>query len=221
LDLLKGTSYLEIGVNRGVTFHGVRAANKVAVDPEFLFNIEEAKVNNPGCTYCSATSDDYFLKHYTGEVFDVAYLDGLHTFEQTLRDLMNVVGVMNPKGIIVIDDVHPTSYAASLRSLDKFGPLKTLTNDLADMSWMGDVYKLVWFIDSFMPAYTYRCVEENHGQLVMWRKHREVGTAGDRLVSDISVLSYVDMMLNRQVFNIKPFEQIMNDARRDLELDAG
>ena len=41
------------------------------------------------------------------------FLDGLHTFAQTYRDLINAFKVC-PDGVILIDDTRPPSYLASL-----------------------------------------------------------------------------------------------------------
>jgi hypothetical protein len=41
-----------------------------------------------------------------------------------------------------------------------------------DLSWMGDVYRLVFFIQSFFQQYRYATIQDNHGQLVVWRDRR-------------------------------------------------
>lgn len=87
LSLYPDPHYLEVGVSRGATFHAVEAAQKVAVDPSFRFDIEAAAAEHPGATYFALTSDAYFGDVAgTGTRFDVIYLDGMHTVEQTLRD---------------------------------------------------------------------------------------------------------------------------------------
>ena len=58
LQAVEGGSYLEIGVNRGVTFHEVSVPYKVAVDPQFLFDYAEAERTNKGAEYHQTTSDD-------------------------------------------------------------------------------------------------------------------------------------------------------------------
>ncbi|WP_128565830.1 class I SAM-dependent methyltransferase [Methylobacterium crusticola] len=209
-------AYLEVGVNRGVTFHNVSAAVKVAVDPHFLFDVADAELKNQNATYRQITSDAYFLDTDRRDRFDVIFLDGLHTVEQTLRDLMNATEVLKDPGIIIIDDVIPSSYAASLPSIPDAEMVKAFLND-QDASWMGDVYRLVWFIDTFMPTYTYRCVEENHGQLIMWRHSREASNRSYSL-SEIGSLSFCEMIKHRETFNIKPMVEILNEIRGNLML---
>ena len=40
---------------------------------------------------------------------DLVYLDGLHTFEQTYRDLCNTLMHAHPATVILVDDTVPTS----------------------------------------------------------------------------------------------------------------
>ena len=43
-----------------MTFHNVRAAEKVAVDPRFVFDLEAARAENREARYHEVTSDHYF-----------------------------------------------------------------------------------------------------------------------------------------------------------------
>lgn len=121
LNLYSNPSYLEVGVNHGITFHAITAARKVAVDPKFNFDVPQARLRPGGATsdYHEVPSDDYFANRPAGDMFDVIFLDGLHTFDQTLRDLLNAMTCLKPTGAIVIDDVTPSSYAASLPTMEK------------------------------------------------------------------------------------------------------
>src|SRR5690606_26031789 len=110
LALHADPAYLEIGVYRGETFHEVRASRKVAVDPKFAIDASERL---DGSDYVERTSDDFFRD--CRDTFDVIYLDGLHTFEQTLRDLLNSCERLSRDGVILIDDILPSCYPASLR----------------------------------------------------------------------------------------------------------
>ena len=97
VDLYERPRYLEVGVYSAETFGAVRAAEKVAVDPAFRFDIGAAAAADPTARFHPVPSDDYFLRRLApGEVFDVVFLDGLHTFEQTLRDLMNTLACTRP-----------------------------------------------------------------------------------------------------------------------------
>jgi len=64
-------SYLEIGVRvPSENFDKINSETKESVDPD----------PKGFCTYIM-TSDDYFLNHAQGKMYDVIFVDGLHTAE--------------------------------------------------------------------------------------------------------------------------------------------
>jgi len=63
-----------------------------------------------------ASYDFLYVSRLHGETFDVISIHGLRPFEQALHDLLNAVAVLRPNGLIVIDDVLPSSQDAALRS---------------------------------------------------------------------------------------------------------
>lgn len=217
LDCFEKPAYLEVGVFRGQTFHKLEAAHKVAVDPNFRFDVDAARTENSNAQYHGVPSDEYFAGA-EGSLFDVIFLDGLHTFEQTLRDLTNAVAHLVDGGVVIIDDVKPSSYGASLPELDKIRLVKAVLEE-KDYSWMGDVYRLVYFIDTFMPAYSYATVEENHGQLVMWRAARH--PVPYRSVESVSRKSFSDLLHEIEVLRLKPLAQILRDAQLSAVLPHG
>lgn len=213
LDFYPDAAYLEIGVENGTTFHQLRAARKVAVDPRFQF---PASDREPGTAYYELTSDEYFkgLDRDTPK-FDVIYLDGLHIFEQTLRDLLAAMNHLAADGVIVIDDVVPNSYHAALPSIPQFEALAAVAAN-GDTSWMGDVFKMAFFIETFMPAFRYATVADNHGQIVMWRGRRMEGYDAGRTVEAVSRLEFKDTILSAAAFRKMPFDAIVAEARMDL-----
>lgn len=210
LDRFTEPSYLEIGVDQGVTFDALKAARKVAVDPRFAFDVATARANpaNAACEYHEMTSDDYFLQvRQPEDLFDLIFVDGLHTFDQTLKDLLNATAATKPDGIIIVDDVIPNTYAASLPDLDLSRRFWSATNN-PDGSWMGDVFRLVFFVRSYMPFFRYATVAENHGQMIMW--HANSPSPGSILpVEQISRLQFPEVVLQREVFNLRPFADIV------------
>ncbi len=209
LGLFESPRYLEVGVHSGETFHAVRAAEKVAVDPAFRFDIAAAAAADPTARFHPVTSDDYFLTVCPeDERFDVAFLDGLHTFEQTLRDLMNALARTRPDSVIVIDDVLPSGAAAAIRDHDEFLRLHAAVPGTPD-AWMGDVYRLVWFIAVFMPMWSYATVAENHGQLVLWRAPR-TQAAAEMTVGAVSRVSYPNVVLTPEMFRVTPFAEVLS-----------
>ena len=206
LDRFEKPHYLEVGVERGLTFHALNAARKVAVDPVFQFDKEQAKRDQPHAEYCETTSDQFFSECKIEEKFDVIYLDGLDTFEQTLRVLMNSLSHIKDNSIIIVDDIFPSSLAAAMPSYREFKIVyRHMKPDQG--GWMGDVYKLVMFVEAFMPAWEYSCTEEGHGQLVMW--HAPRATTRERLITEIGTAGFDRAIIERAAFKFAPFEQIL------------
>lgn len=212
LDLFDQPSYLEIGVNAGLTFHGVRAAQKVAVDPAFTFDHELEASRRPDSRYHQVESDTYFLTLARREdVFDVVYLDGLHTYEQTLRDLLNTLQHLHAKSVVVIDDVLPSDYASSIGDPHRMNAFRAAVGDTG-AAWMGDVYKLVFFINSFLPQFSFATIADNHGQAVLWREPRQVSSP--QSTSEIASMDFADLVLKRPSLNVLAYDAIVNRVRQ-------
>ena len=115
-DALPGAErYLEIGLALGYTFENVQAPVRWGVDPNPRFNVKRLP---PGTHVAVMTSDDFFDNIDPCEKFDVVFLDGLHTFRQTYRDLVKAFRVC-PHGVILIDDVVPSDEISAMPDLEK------------------------------------------------------------------------------------------------------
>lgn len=211
LNLFDNPSYLEIGVNKGVTFNALKAGRKVAVDPKFLFDFQAVAEEDASASFHEITSDEYF-----GEVagpdtaFDVIYLDGLHTSEQTIRDLINAISFLKPHGVIVIDDVFPCSYMASLPDRAHMRVIRAATNDPSG-AWMGDVFRLVFFVETFCQQFSYHTVNNNHGQLILWREPRP--SVVDRTLREVGEKAYESLFLEKESFRSAPLDKILANIR--------
>lgn len=216
-NLYEEARYLEIGVCEGATFNLVPAARKVAVDPEFRFDHERAaRSGGPGVEYHQVTSDEYFASRVDpGEQFDVIYLDGLHVFEQTLRDLMNALAHLQPRGVVVVDDTRPPTYLASLPDRDNFFAVRRWMG-IDDQRWMGDVVKVVWFVEAFCPQLSFRTISNNHGQTVLWRHRR--AEVPQRSMGEVDGLTFERLVLDEHVLRLATFGDIRREVRRDLGL---
>jgi Methyltransferase domain len=207
----KSLAYLEIGVDEGTTFFAVKARTKVAVDPRFKFPITEAKSKEPAGEFHEVTSDLYFSDIATERTrFDIIYLDGLHTCEQTLRDFTNSLQFLAEDGIVVIDDVIPNSYHASLPDPRIAYKVRDFVHN-SDDSWMGDVYKLVFFIESYFPSCQLRTVSDNHGQAIVWKgkKARALFEVFD--MRKIADLQFQDVIEREGVFHKLTLEEIYSE----------
>ena len=208
-------SYLEIGVSLGETFFDVKAQKKMAVDPNFQFSVSDARAKHIGSEFYQMTSDFYFANIInSGDTFQIIFLDGLHTFEQTLRDFTNAIRFLAPDGIIVIDDVVPNSYHASLPDQRAAFKVKEFVQN-SDDSWMGDTFKLVFFIESFFPTYKLRTISDNHGQAIVWAGSRASTAVTTFTLKTIADLQFLDVIEQEGFFYKKSFLEIREEITRE------
>jgi hypothetical protein len=213
IALFEAPSYLEIGVSEGETFFAVDAKRKVAVDPKFRFPVDQAIRENVSCTFHEVPSDIYFSDRIEpSEVFQVIYLDGFHTFEQTLRDFTNAIRFLAPDGAIIIDDIVPNSYQSGLPDQLDSMKLKRFIGD-ADNSWMGDTYKLVFFIEAFFPTFELRTIADNHGQGVVWRANPVRGDIKTYSAKEIANLQFLDVVKQHEIFRKRPCAEIVEEFK--------
>ena len=201
--------YLEIGVAKGTTFFAVEADEKHAVDPRFRFDPRSRGLQSAE-RYHPITSDAYFLKAIGQEApFDLIFLDGLHTYSQTLRDFLASQALAHSRTVWLIDDTVPRDAIAADPDLQRVQAARQANGQPDDQTWMGDVFKLVAFIDSFCPQFS--CfTTEGHGQTVVLPKLQEPAPKRFNNVQEIDQLSYVDvLLLQESLLKTAPFEQIL------------
>ena len=109
-------NYLEIGCDKDQLFSKIKIKNKVGVDP---FN---------GGTIRS-TSDIFFLKN-PNDRYEVIFIDGLHYYEQVIKDIKNSLKILSDDGFILVHDCLPRSLAH--QALPRY-----------KASWNGDVWKSI------------------------------------------------------------------------------
>jgi hypothetical protein len=209
-------NYLEIGVDAGDTFREVNAGIKHGVDPDFKFDVNDSAYQAQGIELFSITSDQFF-KTDTEINYHTAFIDGLHEFGQVLRDLLNTLPRMKKKGVIIIDDVLPCHYQASLPTINQMLAYRAAIGS-NDMSWMGDVYKLIYFIREYLPSYSYATSIEAHGQTILWQGERsETDSKAQNLsLSDIEKIGYGETVFDRSAFNIQPLDAIIERIQGNL-----
>lgn len=184
-------SYLEIGVAKGATFNALRFPRKIAVDPRFQFDpIEFAE---PGASFHQMTSDDYFTIERS-EVFDIIFLDGLHTFQQTFRDFCNALTRAHERTVWLIDDVLPVDvYSAWPNAAESLSFRQRGGGE--GSAWHGDVFKLIFMIHDFFPTLSYRTiVGRGNPQAVVWKAPREPFVPLFKTVEAIERLDYFDLL---------------------------
>ena len=188
--------YLEIGVAKGSTFFAVQASQKHAVDPRFRFDPTSRRAFSNE-TYHPITSDQYFHASLGKEKpFDLIFLDGLHTYSQTLRDFLASQALAHSRTVWLIDDTVPSDPIAGDPDLQRVQAARRVEGRANDQTWMGDVFKVVAFIDTFCPQYT--CLTlEGHGQTVVLPVPKPTQNGRFSSVDEIGRLTYVDVLLLR------------------------
>lgn len=126
--LLRPKLYIEIGTRYGRSLDLARPDTRcIAIDPEPKIRRRQDTV------FAVSTSDNFFANEANRESvrgFDLAFIDGDHSFDQALRDFNNLEALAAPCSIIAIHDVIP---------MDE----RTSTPTAQSSFWTGDVWRLM------------------------------------------------------------------------------
>jgi hypothetical protein len=191
-ESLNAKSYLEIGVNRGRTFLEVAIPQKTAVDPKFLFDTE--KVANKDVVFKEMTSDDFFAGLPVAVKYDITFIDGLHTFEQTYRDLCNSLLHSHDRTVFLIDDTKPSDVYSSIPRQNKAVSYRLKAGGTS-RQWHGDVFKVIFAIHDFHPGLNYRTViGSGNPQTIVWRSNSGWRKPLFNSLESISRLTYFDLL---------------------------
>jgi len=112
VDVLQAATYLEIGVATAKTFMAINAPRKIGVEPrkpnpDLVPLIDRASV----CNF-QLKSDDFFATEpglFAEQPIDVAFVDGLHDWQQAVRDVENCLDYLSDSGLIIMHDCSPTN----------------------------------------------------------------------------------------------------------------
>ena len=209
LDSGKFSTYLEIGCFKGKTFFSLKAKHKMAVDPQFHSSfyrrafISRLKQGfNPNFKYFKQTSDDFFntqkahlQKH---SPIDVAFVDGLHTYEMALRDVINVLPYLNKEGVIIMHDCFPPTEASALPT--KHFPTAADVKDVPGWTgdWCGDVWKAVKYLkDNHSDVLDVSVINTDNGLGIARLKSADANpviTINKEAYAQIDTLDYVTML---------------------------
>jgi hypothetical protein len=204
MNLCSGKKYLEIGVMAGVTFRQVNAMQKTGVDPKFLF--DTALLSSDNVIFAEMVSDEFFAKN-SSKQYDFVFIDGLHTFSQTLRDLLSAISCLQDKySLILIDDVYPKDIFSAIpdQAVCYAQRKKFIGSEQVSLEWRGDVFKILLFINNYLPTFDYLTLDEGSGdnfQILLYKtsKPRVINTPTLSL-EDIERLSFADIDNFREVF---------------------
>jgi hypothetical protein len=156
VDRKSAKTYLEIGVLTGDAFLIIKTKHKWGVDPQFIigpvkkFRYYFKNPYNIFNEYFKMDSDTFFnqedarLSRYG---VDVAFIDGMHTFRQSLKDVQNTLKYLNRNGIIILHDCNPLSEVAALPA-ESYDEIKKLNPPGFTGIWNGDVWKIIPYLRS-------------------------------------------------------------------------
>ena len=173
-------NYLEIGCDKNQLFSKVNIDNKIGVDPVSGGNVRK-------------TSDDFFKENKSS--FDIVFIDGLHTYEQVKKDILNSVDCLLDEGIILVHDCMPDSLGKQAVPRYK-------------MQWNGDVWKAIVDLRQQENLEIYTC-EIDQGIGIITKKKN---TSILKLDKPINKLKFKDYFNNykeyMRVISLEEFKKI-------------
>ena len=129
---LRPATYVEIGVASGASIAVAGESTRcVGVDP---YPRVKSRIRSKARLY-PTESDEFFAQYDLFEELgvaslDLAFIDGLHLFEQAFRDFINLERYAGPQTVITIHDCYPPTELCAARE-------RELTY------WVGDVWRLI------------------------------------------------------------------------------
>jgi hypothetical protein len=193
-DKLSARKYLEIGVEKGETFTDIRITERTAVDPAFAF--DTTALANANTHFHQKPSDQFFAEISGNSLFDLIFIDGLHQFEQVVRDFSNAIIHSHSGSVIVLDDTKPIDIFSANPNRDDAIRFRRRTG-VEDAAWHGDVYKIVFYLHDFWPALSYRTiVGSGNPQTFVWRSSNFTRKPRFNSLESISRLTYYELMDN-------------------------
>ena len=139
--LVDPTFYFEIGVQKGKSIRLAKCP-AVGVDPD-------PRISSEGLfKIYKQSSDEYFYSIFSHHLpADFVFIDGMHLFEQVLRDFIHTEKMIAHKGtVVVIDDIFPAHPAQASRNR-------------RTCKWTGDVWKLLPILMSYRSDLQLTCLD--------------------------------------------------------------
>jgi tetratricopeptide (TPR) repeat protein len=241
IDRIKARTYLEIGVDKGLTFVNTQVARKIGIDPVptaqlidqmlNIFNIDYFSFRTAGSPPSSElkltatarqtidqlaagesaelfyiTSDSFFKNNaallFHSEKIDVAFVDGLHMYEQTYQDVLNILDHLNDSGVILVHDCNPPTHAsaAPARSWEE---AEMMNLPGWDGMWCGDVWKSIVHLRAVRDDLNIFVLDCDFGIGVVSKERS--GQTLNLTADQINAMTYDDLNANRvDLLNLKP-----------------
>ncbi|MFH1028430.1 MAG: class I SAM-dependent methyltransferase [Pseudomonadota bacterium] len=141
----KPAAYVEIGIGHGRSLALAGPGTKaIGIDPfqGYWEKLDFVCPHEPA-TLFPLTSDDFFRQYDLREVlerdtFDLAFIDGMHLFEQALKDFINLEKYARKDSVILIHDCLPIAPIVAER-------------ERCTGFWTGDVWRIIPCLKAFRP----------------------------------------------------------------------
>lgn len=156
---LRPESYLEIGIWRGDSL-------RLAIPPTIALGIDPLPEVDGGWRtqthVLPMASTEFFAKRtlrefFGADRFSLAFVDGLHHFEQVIDDISNLENYAEPESIIAVHDTLP---------LDEM----TAARVRQTLFYTGDVWKVVPFLKQYRPDLEFITVRTGPSGLTLIRR---------------------------------------------------
>lgn len=159
IDKFSYSSYLEVGTqNPHSNFNKIKCKNKISVEPFPKFD---------GIDFIG-TSDEYFNQLDKNEKFDLIFIDGLHHYEQVLKDIDNSLNHLNENGSILCHDCLPHTERMQLRE-DHGG------------EWTGDVWQAMFTLMKTRNDIKLRVIDTDYGCGLIRKETQDIKNFSDEL----------------------------------------
>lgn len=142
---LQPPTYIEIGLGHGRSLALTGANTRaIGIDPyEGTWDHLNYICPHGPATLFPLTSDDFFERHDLRKVinqktFDLAFIDGLHLFDQVLKDFINLERYARKNSVILIHDCLPIAPIVAER-------------EHVTGFWTGDVWRIIPCLKAFRP----------------------------------------------------------------------
>ena len=172
--------YLEIGCDQDQLFSKIDIQNKVGVDPVSGGNLRK-------------TSDEFFKAN--NKKFDLVFIDGLHTYEQVKKDIINSLDCLKENGVVLVHDCMPD--CMSKQAVPRYR-----------MTWNGDVWKAIVDLRHNSNLNIYTCEIDQGIGIIKKEKNTSILKI-DKKIKDLKFKDYYENYNKYlRVININEFKKM-------------